>query len=262
MTSKLDLPLPPTTAALPSDKQITEAYARFESVWAAGLALGIAGQTVHKRMKKAGLHVRPIRTLTDEEAKRIRSYYENTPADKFCLDTLADSLGRPKTSICKYAREMGLTKHRPHSSEVRARQAKTMAEKWKHRPHPRGALGMTHSLESREKISAALKRTWADSKAFGIIHMAPEARQARRLRMSALRALRPSSSDHTRAKGGRRDDLGDTWFRSSWEANYARYLNLLMRMKLVTEWSYEPETFWFNGVRRGCVSYRPDFRVI
>lgn len=66
----------------------------------------------------------------------------------------------------------------------------------------------------------------------------------------------------SRCRAGRRDDLGPIHFRSSWEANYARYLNLLIKLGAVTSWEYEPETFWFEGIRRGTVSYLPDFRVI
>lgn len=38
------------------------------------------------------------------------------------------------------------------------------------------------------------------------------------------------------------------------EANYARYLTFTG-----VEWDYEPKTFWFEGLRRGAVSYTPDF---
>jgi hypothetical protein len=51
------------------------------------------------------------------------------------------------------------------------------------------------------------------------------------------------------------------YFRSRWEANYARYLELLRQHGKITSWDHEPETFWFNGVKRGCVSYLPDFKV-
>lgn len=70
-----------------------------------------------------------------------------------------------------------------------------------------------------------------------------------------------SHRSHTRAAGGRRDDLGDIWFRSSWEANYARYLNLLIKLRIVEHWEFEPKTFWFDGIRRGVASYLPDFSV-
>lgn len=63
------------------------------------------------------------------------------------------------------------------------------------------------------------------------------------------------------SKQGKRPDLGEIFFRSSWEANYARYLNLLIRMKVVDKWEFEAETFWFENIKRGVRSYKPDFKV-
>jgi hypothetical protein len=70
----------------------------------------------------------------------------------------------------------------------------------------------------------------------------------------------PGSQTRT-AKAGKRDGLGDHYFRSAWEANYARYLNRLMKMKIVERWEFEPETFWFENIKRGVRSYKPDFKV-
>jgi predicted nuclease of restriction endonuclease-like RecB superfamily len=50
-------------------------------------------------------------------------------------------------------------------------------------------------------------------------------------------------------------------FRSSWECNYAAYLNTLVESGVIREWAHEPETFWFDGIKRGTVSYLPDFRI-
>lgn len=61
-------------------------------------------------------------------------------------------------------------------------------------------------------------------------------------------------------KMGKRADLG-LFVRSSWEANYARYLNWLVEHKQIHRWEYEPDTFWFEGIKRGCVSYLPDFKI-
>lgn len=52
------------------------------------------------------------------------------------------------------------------------------------------------------------------------------------------------------------------YFRSAWEANFARYLEFLRRAGEITSWEHEPHTFWFDGIRRGVVSYKPDFRVV
>jgi|SRR6185295_2360069 len=51
------------------------------------------------------------------------------------------------------------------------------------------------------------------------------------------------------------------FFRSCWEANYARYLEFLKQHKKILDWEHEPKTFWFDGIKRGCVSYKPDFQV-
>ena len=58
----------------------------------------------------------------------------------------------------------------------------------------------------------------------------------------------------TTTKGGKRADLGGVYFRSAWEANIARYFNL-MRIK----WEYEPMEFKFEKISRGCTTYKPDF---
>jgi hypothetical protein len=52
------------------------------------------------------------------------------------------------------------------------------------------------------------------------------------------------------------------YFRSKWEANYARYLQWLVSQKIILGWAHEPKTFWFEGIRRGVVSYKPDFKVV
>jgi len=63
------------------------------------------------------------------------------------------------------------------------------------------------------------------------------------------------------SKSGKRADLNDRFFRSSWEANYARYLNWMIEQGKYKSWEYEPKTFVFNGVTRGQLTYTPDFRV-
>ena len=56
--------------------------------------------------------------------------------------------------------------------------------------------------------------------------------------------------------GGRR-----IYFRSKWEINYCRYLQWLKEQGEIKEWEYETETFWFEGIKRGVCSYKPDFKV-
>jgi len=56
---------------------------------------------------------------------------------------------------------------------------------------------------------------------------------------------------------GKRADLKQ-FFRSNWEANVARWFNFKGM-----QWQYEPQVFSFleHGIKRGTVSYCPDFKV-
>ena len=60
-----------------------------------------------------------------------------------------------------------------------------------------------------------------------------------------------------RAIGGKR-----SYYRSAWEANYARFLSFMLERGLIKGWEHEPKTYWFEGIKRGVCSYLPDFSVI
>lgn len=55
---------------------------------------------------------------------------------------------------------------------------------------------------------------------------------------------------------GRREDLGDTFFRSAYEANVARFFRFCG-----LPWTYEPRKFVFTGYTTAPVCYTPDFEV-
>jgi len=52
------------------------------------------------------------------------------------------------------------------------------------------------------------------------------------------------------------------YFRSVWEANYARVLEFLKSKGEIEDWLHEPKTFWFEDIKRGVRSYLPDFKVM
>lgn len=66
---------------------------------------------------------------------------------------------------------------------------------------------------------------------------------------------------YTQRRVGKRDDLDGTFFRSSWEANYARYLNWLIKIGQISNWEYEVDTFEFTAIKKGTRFYIPDFKV-
>lgn len=66
----------------------------------------------------------------------------------------------------------------------------------------------------------------------------------------------------TSKQGWRQIGQKRAYFRSEWEARYARYLETLKSTGAILEWLHEPQTFWFEKIKRGTRSYLPDFKVI
>lgn len=69
-----------------------------------------------------------------------------------------------------------------------------------------------------------------------------------------------NTNAYSRTKSGKREDLNGLFVRSSWEANYARYLNWLISVNQISSWEYEKDTFEFP-IKRGSKFYTPDFKV-
>ncbi len=120
---------------------------------------------------------------------------------------------------------------------------------------------MTHSEETKKRIAAMSKAMNAKR--------TPLQKEIYRLQSNASKIAKYGTAGptlrgekmYTRARGGKRTDLGDVYYRSGWEANYARYLNFLVTQKQIIQWEYEPKTFVFEGVTRGVLTYTPDFLV-
>jgi len=54
---------------------------------------------------------------------------------------------------------------------------------------------------------------------------------------------------------------GTMYFRSKWEANYALYLDFLVKQGEIKDWEYEADVIMFEEIKLGTRSYRPDFKV-
>jgi len=120
--------------------------------------------------------------------------------------------------------------------------------------HPRGMLGKHHSKETKEIMSESSKNMW--------LNMSEEKKDGYSLRASANGRKQTMNRANASWKAGWRDIGSERkYYRSRWEANYARYLEWLKVNKQITDWKHEPKTFWFEGIKRGCMSYLPDFWV-
>lgn len=51
------------------------------------------------------------------------------------------------------------------------------------------------------------------------------------------------------------------FMRSTWERNFARYLEFMVNRGEIKEWEYEPQRFFFEGISFGNRTYLPDFRI-
>lgn len=209
-------------------------------------------------------------TWSESDLSILRRWYAEHDGTKMHLQELADSLGRLKSNVCRKARSLGLTNQSRTTGRKDRRKFKTREEyiealrryrrEWlKNNPHPRGALGMKHTPETLAIISAKSKAFNAGVSFLERQAMSDKARATKLAKYG--RAGFPTPNTYSRCRRGKRSDIGDIMFRSRWEANYARFLNFLKLIGHVKCWEYEVETFRFDGIKRGTLTYTPDFRV-
>lgn len=236
------------------------AYEEHGEAKAAAKSLRICKNRLCKILNDGGHKMRRL-TVTQAVRDRIHTYYTDTPETDFDLDELAAELSRHKANVSRIARDMGLTHRRPMRADSRAAIGLASAERIARDGHPRGMLGRKLSPDALAKVSAASLASHAKQRAAGVGVHSAEGKQAASDRMSKMRAAMPAENTYSRCKGGRREDIGPMYFRSAWEANYARYLNWLKARGEIEDWQYEPTTFWFEAIKRGVRSYKPDFLI-
>lgn len=206
--------------------------------------------------------MKPRRPVTDYEREIIRAYYEHTPAQAFELADLAADLGRHKGTICAVAARMGLTRAvRPRSAREIVRMSLSAKAQAASGRHARGFSDKRHSADTRALIGGRSREAWERDRT-----AKAGLRSAERLgRLSdaaaSMQAARAPADNRRHWRSGRRSDLGSAFFRSAWEANFARYLDALKFAGEIDAWKYEPERFVFPRNSGGVRSYLPDFHI-
>lgn len=237
-------------------EELAASYARTMSVWETAKEFGMCGQTVHMRLFKAGL-TNPINVLKEDEEKLIREVYESgMERGDGKLDMLAKRLNRRKSSICKYARAMGLTSMRRTYSDEFAKRNKTSRQGfWSIRTHPRGMLGKHHTYDVKLKLHETSKKMWSEKTEDERIETVKKQLEGKIAKYGSLaRNVRKGSwFAGYRKIGGKK-----IFFRSRWEANYCRYLEFLKQRGRIKDWKHEPYTILFENENS---SYLPDFEV-
>lgn len=226
---------------------------------------------------------------TPEDLELLKRYYPRM-GKKWCMEAMC----RTEASVRYKASELGLKldresefvkdfqhrsaqskigKKRPEQANVirrlhaegklkktdKQRQAMSNAKKawFKENKHPRGFLGHNHTEEAKKRQKEA--------SIFNAKNRTEEQESDRIMKIAKTKEKNGTHAPERKNvtwKGGWREIGGyKKYYRSRWEANYARFLQWLKETGKIKDWKHEPKTFWFEGIKRGCVSYLPDFWV-
>jgi hypothetical protein len=242
-----------------SDEQLIELYNKHKNIWKVADEIGMCGQSVNERLIKLGVQ-ESINYFTDDDNYFLKKNYEDY-ATRGRLDELAKIMKRTKNIICRQAKKLGLNtrygRKKRLFDDFDNRFKKP--DMYKNREHPRGMAGKKHKPEVLEKLSQISKENQAK------INADPDKRAAIVKKMIETKhqkgnLINPRQKQTWKAGwreiGGKRK-----YFRSKWEANYARYLEFLKTNKQIKDWEHEARVFWFEGIKRGCVSFLPDFQI-
>jgi hypothetical protein len=262
---------------------LKEMYNRKESVKVIAENLNRTEKSIINKANVLGISNN--RFFTKEEDEFLKENYQ-----KMNLVDLAKSLNRGENyqNVCRRARKLGLTNkkdnkirnsERPEpktkyrivdgvktrrkydTDEERIKAQTEFLKNWhKNNEHPRGMKGKTHSEKYKKQLSERMTKNWEDESSFFNSEEYRDKLSERMSKTMSERIKKNPKSIYSNAKGGTREDLG-FYVRSRWEANVARYLKHLEEKEKIYKWEYEPDTFWFENIKRGTRSYLPDFKV-
>ena len=251
---------------------VVEAYRQEGSAKKAGVKLGISHSSVLRILAENGVLCNS-RKWTKQDLEDLARLY---PDCSMTVQEIATVMQRSEDAITLKAGRLGIASdrlHRKHTERSRAKMSASQKQYYAKLPelekkrrsdkqkkwhleneHPKGMLGKKHSEVTRKAIGekgTGRKRSRESIEKMVRTSVARYGRAG-----NDISRMNSSWRAGWREIGGKRN-----YYRSRWEANYARYLEWLKGLGEIIDWEHEPETFWFSGVKRGCVSYLPDFKV-
>lgn len=234
-------------------------YKKTKNIWKVAKKFGMCGQSVHERLKR--LKAIKNNYFSEEEKEKIRALYkEGFKVGDKKLDNIAKELNRQKTSICRFAKKEGLTNlKRKYTDELKNEIGKRASLFIKQNGKPKGMLGKKHSKETLSIISLKSKNFWKNMSAKERKELINKQMMFKIKKYGSLalgKRVMCSWKCGWRTIGGKRK-----FFRSRWEANYARYLEYLKKKREIKDWNYETKLFLFNGEDKGVRAYLPDFEI-
>lgn len=239
---------------------IISLYNELKSVWKVGEKLGYTGQYIHSFLKKNGVDTKKQKEFTDKQINELINIYKNFKygdgkIDEFCLTN-----NKSRQNVSRKARELGLTKRSRQNCHEHKQKISILKKEWHiNNNHPKGMKGKKHTEDVKKILSNKSKDMWQNKDNY---LNSKEYRDILSDRASKMQSNGILSSRYSRSKKGTYNINGkDIFFRSLWEANYALYLDYLIKNKQIQKWEFESETFWFEKVKRGVRSYKPDFKI-
>jgi len=243
-----------------NEKKIIESYRELKNIWKVGEVFGMKGQKIHYILKKHNIDTSQRGAWTDDETKLLIELYAN---EFLCgdnsLESFCKKINKLKSNVCRKAKNLGLdtSRKRKFSEDKSKRISQRAIERIKTKGHPKGMLGKNHTQETKDNQSVISINRW--------LNLSEEEKSNQILKSQKTKSLNGNLVNpriKTTWKQGWRNIGGyEKYYRSRWEANYARYLQFLKENNQIKDWKHEPTTFWFEDVLRGCRSYLPDFLV-
>ena len=226
-----------------TDEQLLESYFRLGNIWKVAPEFNMCGQSVWERLKKLGIEDKD--RWTNEQLRILIEGYSQNLTGPINLDLVAQSTGKLKSNVARKARELGLTnQHRTKTLEAKAAMNEGLRRYIRDNGHPR---------ESRESRVCPI---------CGRFYFVRKRSKQKYCSVRCQIMAKKPEERFTNRKGGRRKDIGDIYFRSSYEANYARYLNFIISNgSNIEKWEFESQRFEFNKIKTGTRSYTPDFKI-
>jgi ribosomal protein S13 len=246
-------------------EKIISDYKALGNIWKVGDINGVSGQKIHNILKKNGIDTTKKNKWTEQQINELIEIYNsdfNFGTD--VLNEFCKKHNKLKSNVCRKARLLGLAtnRHRFLSKELKHK-ISINAKNWiKEKGHPKGFLNHNHTKEAKELMSESSIKMWKNPNS---IVNTEEHRQKLSDRFSSIMNKRLSDTSgniYSKSKKGTIEIGGKKVFcRSTWEANICAYFQFLKDNGEIKDWDLEVKTFWFEKIKRGVRSYKPDFFI-
>lgn len=251
-----------------SDNKISSTYESLGSISRVAKILGMSHSGVSKRLRKLGYDTSRLRReslWTKEQDDILLQEYENY-RDRNQLASLAKKIGRSVFAINRRAAKFGLTNKDYNFIMTKERHdilSKGRKRFLENHPEYKSNIGVfsrerVYTTEDCAKRSEIMKSKWKD----------PNSAYRKGSFLSELKE-RLSKARYNVKQGYTRGiesnvSFGEKEyrFRSSWERNFAFYMEYIKCKREIKDWYYESEIFSFPQNEYGFKTYKPDFKIV